>query len=142
MRPAAILSALVILAGVACAPALTDPFGRQGALQEHQRRYTQLVRWGEIERAAAFVDPAQREKYLENEDAFDSFRITDFEIGPFDYRDDDTVRVRVSYHGYSIATLIEQRIRETQEWYQPEGASQWMVRPEVEVIVDALAGAR
>ncbi|MGH0031874.1 MAG: hypothetical protein ACQGVC_18960 [Myxococcota bacterium] len=38
----------------------TDPLGREDALEDAQQRYTDLIRWGELEKAALFVDPEQR----------------------------------------------------------------------------------
>ncbi len=42
---------------------LTDPLGREDALEETQREYTKLMRWGEIERASVYVDPALRQEF-------------------------------------------------------------------------------
>ncbi len=120
----------------------TDPLGRQDALEEAQQKYTELVRWGDIERAGKFVDPAMRDGFLRLSKQLEQLRITDFEIGDIEHGDKSAV-VTVTYQGYSVATLIERSARERQKWYREEGfANVWRVRPELADVVATLRGAR
>ena len=73
------LAVLTLLAGMGCASTLADPTGRQTALENAQRRYTQLVRWGEIKRASVYVEPDLREEFLSYEPFFEQIRFTDTE---------------------------------------------------------------
>ena len=117
---------------------LTDPMGWRQAFKDSQLRYTQLVRWGEIDKAAKFVDPELREEFRAQGPAFEKIRITDYEIEeitPGGLEDEATVEV--TYHGYSLETLTEKTIREEQEWYRE--SSNWRVRPQIGVIVKAFA---
>jgi hypothetical protein len=134
------LTALSLLALVAVAGCVspTDPMGRRYALEESQRRYTNLLRWGDIEKAADFVDPALRQDFLDRAAEFEGIRITDFEIGSMHYDAHDSARVTVTYHGYSVGTFLEHPIREHQEWFREDGSSAWWVRPEIEGIASAL----
>ena len=80
---------------------LTDPLGREDALEETQREYTKLMRWGEIERASVYVDPALRQEFLSYEDDFEAIHVTDFDIGNIRFEDGNEAIVVVTYHAYS-----------------------------------------
>jgi hypothetical protein len=138
---------LVVLLGFAsvsflgCANTLAKT---QKALEESQRRYTELVRWGEIEGAVVYVDPAVAKKFLETAERFENIRVTDFESGPLEFgADSDTATVNVTYHAYSTKTLVEKKFREKQEWYlEKDTEVGWKVRPDLDSITKALSGKR
>jgi hypothetical protein len=133
--------AVLALAASGCLLAdLGDPMGRMRALRESQQRYTQLVRWGEIEKAAELVDPAMRPSFLALAPAFEEIRITDYERGSFDFEGaEDTAVITVTYRGYSLATLVDQPVRERQEWYR-SGPNTWLVRPQMQELVARFQG--
>jgi hypothetical protein len=133
------LAALTLLAGMGCASTFADPTGRLTALENAQRRYTQLVRWGEIRRASAYVEPDLREEFISYEPFFEQIRFTDTEAENVDLDpSQDTASVAVIYRAYSLATFQEKRILETQEWTRYDGIqNNWLVRPEIEEIVGA-----
>lgn len=134
--------ALVLAPG--CASTLSDPSGKHNALENAQRRYTELVRWGELERASAFVDPELLEEYLGYATALEDIRFTDFETGSLVFHDEtDTATAVVVYHAYSLSTLVEKRIREDQQWYRDDKLSNsWRVRPDMRQIVAGVTGSR
>lgn len=145
-RSLIVLLSLALVAGAGCVSVFTDPLGREEALKMTQREYTNMIRWGKIEDAAELVDPEMREEFLAFLPAFEELRITDFEIGKLSYvpRPDDDEEaqdqgsVTVTYRGYSLRTLTEQKVREKQEWYRVNGVSnQWMVRPQIAGIANA-----
>ncbi len=138
------LLGFALLATLGCAGTSFDSTGNVYALEEAQRRYTELVRWGEIEGASAYVDPAITADFLVTAERFQDIRFTDYESGPLKFGDDsDTVTVDVVYHAYSIRTLVEKRIREHQEWYrEPSAANAWRVRPQLNAIASELNGSR
>ncbi len=139
----AMLLLLPLLFSTSCLHALGDPLGRRHALKESQRDYTKYVRWGDIEAAARFVDPELREAYLGYRPIFEGVRITDFDIGKIHYGDGvASASVRVTYHGYSLESLVEKRIRETQEWVRPGHSNTWWVRPGLEGVVGGISGAK
>ena len=145
MKGSIILGCILALAcalPLGCAATLADPDGRENSLEEIQRKYTQLIRWGEIERASVFVDPEKREGFLSYTDAFESIRITDFDTGELSFDvESETATVEVTYHAYSLITMLEKKIRASQEWYREEGLENtWRVQPELEGIVQALHG--
>ena len=135
--------ALCLLGSGGCPAMITDPLGRHHSLELTQREYTNMIRWGDVERADELVDPEHREAFLGFVPAFEDIRITDYEIGRLLYQPDETVTVQVTYRGYSLTTLIEQTIGEKQEWYRPEGmGNTWLVRPEIAGIANAFRAAR
>lgn len=133
------LVALTLLAGAGCAATFADPTGRLTALENAQRRYTQLVRWGEIRRASAYVEPDLREEFLSYEPFLEKIRFTDTEAEEVNLdASQDTASVDVTYHAYSLATLQEKQIFETQQWTRYDGLqNNWLVRPEIAEIVGA-----
>ena len=135
--------AMVILAAIGCLGTFSNPSGKKNSLEDSQRRYTELVRWGEIERASAFVDPELQDAFLDHTKAIQKIRFTDFESGPPRFKDgNNSASVTVVYHAYSLSTLVEKQIRETQEWYRESGpANEWRVRPDIRQIVTEVIGS-
>ena len=131
MRPVRwlVLCALLLVGPTGCITWFSDPMGHKAAFDDTQRQYTNYLRWGEIGKASAFVDPALREAFLEQAPVFESMRITDFEIGEVEYTNDGAT-VSVTYQGYSLETFVERKIREDQSWYR-EGTNRWRVRSDV-----------
>ncbi|HEY8154178.1 MAG TPA: hypothetical protein VII72_08635 [Myxococcota bacterium] len=124
-----VLCALLLLGPTGCITWFTDPMGHKAAFDQIQRQYTQYLRWGEIGKASAFVDPALKEAFLAQAPVFETMRITDFEIGELEYTS-DSAKVSVTYQGYSLETFVERKIREDQTWYR-EGNNRWLVRSDV-----------
>jgi hypothetical protein len=133
-----------LLATLGCAGSLFDFTGQEKALEDAQSRYTELVRWGEIEGASAFVDPAIAAEFLVAAERFKHIRFTEFQSGPLRFSEDSkTATVNVVYHAYSTRTLVEKRFREHQQWYREESAGNgWRVRPNLAAIVSELGGSR
>ncbi len=127
-----------------CAGSLFDFTGKEKALEEAQSRYTELVRWGEIQSASAYVDPAIAADFLVAAERFKDIRFTDFESGPLQFGEgSETATVNVVYHAYSTKTLVEKTFREHQEWYREESADDdWRVRPNLDAIARELSGSR
>ena len=118
----------------------TDPLGREDALKDAQKRYTDLVRWGEIEKAGAYVDPDQRDAFLALAKQYEALRITDTETGDITFGEDDA-NVTVTYKGYLMSTLVEHTAYEDQQWYREEGLKNtWYVRPQLEKVLASLRG--
>jgi len=138
-RTARCVAVLLLLAGMGCASSFADPSGRLTSLEEAQRRYTQLVRWGEITRASAFVEFDLREEFLSYKPFFEQVRITDVDTADVNLDpSQDTAAVDVTYHAYSFRTFEEKRIFETQKWTRYDGLyNNWLVRPEIQEIVAA-----
>ena len=133
------LAALTLLAGMGCASTFADPTGRLTALENAQRRYTQLVRWGEIKRASAYVELELREEFISYEPFFEQIRFTDSEAEEVNLDPSkDTASVEVTYRVYSLVTFQEKQILATQQWTRHGGLqNNWLVRPEIEEIIAA-----
>jgi hypothetical protein len=121
----------------------TDPMGRKASFSRAQREYTKLLRWSDIEQAVRFVHPEVREEFLSYAGEFDGIRVTDFEIGDITFGErEETATVRVTYHAYSMASMLEKEIKETQEWERPAKDNLWLVRPKLEGLVKQVAELR
>ena len=128
-------------AAVGCA-AFDDPMGRERALEGAQLRYTQHVRWGELDAASDFVDPALRKEFLAFGPAFEAIRITEYDIGRIEYAEDrESATVHVTYHGYSLANAQERRIQEQQRWVRPGSGNTWWVQPKLAGLLEPFVGA-
>jgi len=132
------LLCVALLATPGCVGSLFGSKANEETLEDAQRKYTELVRWGEIEEASAFVDPAISADFLVTAERFQGIRFTDFKSGPLQFAEgSDTATVNVIYRAYSTSTLVEKKISEHQEWYREESADDdWRVRSNL----DAMAG--
>jgi hypothetical protein len=139
-----LLVPLLLLALSGCMSLITDPMGRQRALAKTQRSYTNMMRWGDFEKASELVDPSVREEFLGYLPALKQIRITDFEIGDLDFVEDghDVANVTVDYRGYSLSSYVETPLREEQEWHRQGRSNVWLVRPQIQGIVSAFTDVR
>jgi hypothetical protein len=134
----------VIALGCAACVSPSDPWERGEALKQTQKRYTEALRWGDLEKASRYVDPEMRNDFLALSDAFENVKITDYEIGELDL-DTDTLakaEVDVTYRGYALPQYVEKRVKDHQVWYRDEeSGNEWRVRPELATLL-ADIGAR
>jgi len=120
-----------------------DPMGAKAALTLAQRKYTNAVRWGEIDQAVQMVHPDLRAEFLSYEGEFDGIRVTDFEVGELIYgKGQHTATVRVTYHAYSLASMLEKEIKELQQWERLSVRNDWVVRPELAGLVEQTSDLR
>jgi hypothetical protein len=133
-----------LLATLGCASNPFDFTGKESALEDAQRKYTELVRWGEIDSASFYVDPAIADDYLNTAELFKDIRFTEFQTGALQFGEgSNTATVNVVYHAYSTKTLVEKTFREHQEWYREASANNdWRVRPNLAAIARKLSGTR
>jgi hypothetical protein len=132
---------LLLVGPTGCITWFIDPMGRKAAFDDTQRQYTQALRWGEIEKASAFVDPELRAAFLAQQSVFEAMRITDFSIGEVDYQP-DSAKVTVTYQGYSLESLVERKVREEQKWHRESGSNRWLVRTDVTAFAKGFGEAR
>ena len=138
-----LLVVLPLVFSSGCIALFNDPMGRKAAFARSQRDYTKLIRWSDIEGAVYFVHPEMREQFLSFSDEFDGIRVTDFEIGDVTFGErEETATVRVTYHAYSMVSMLEKEIKETQEWERPGKNNRWVVRPKLEGLVEQVAELR
>jgi hypothetical protein len=140
MRTSARWIALLTV-GLAACVSPKDPWERGEALKEAQRKYTEALRWGNLEKAAHYVDPEMRDDFLALTGEFETVRITDYDIGEVDL-DQETLakaEVDVTYRGYVLPQFVEKRVRDHQVWYRDEESGQeWRVRPEFKAMLDGI----
>ena len=139
MRLAAITRRLALplsLITLGCGATFLDPTGRQQSLETTQKKYTELVRWGDLQRASVYVDPEVRQEFLVVAEQLADLRMSDFDIGEIEYTGEDEVTVVVTYRAWSQTTLVEKQFRETQDWTREEGMKNvWLVRTDLPAVV-------
>jgi type IV pilus biogenesis protein CpaD/CtpE len=127
-----LLGAAAMLVGCAT----IDPWGHRRNLEDAQRTYTRMVRWGDFLKASVWVDPDLVDRFMEDSQKLSDVRFTDYEIGVLDV-EGDSASVRVQYQAYHAATLLEGTLHEKQDWYYEDG--KWRVRPQLAGIQKGLA---
>jgi hypothetical protein len=78
------------------------------------------------------VHPEVQAEFLSYEGQFDGIRVTDFNVGELIYGEgQQTATVRVTYHAYSLASMLEKEIKEVQKWERLSVKNDWVVRPQL-----------
>ena len=123
-----------------------DPMGRHDSLIRAQREYTNALRWGNPDAAIGFVHPEFRDAFVAELEEFRDIRVTDYNVGKIEWGEEQaTATLVVTYHAYSLASMIEIEIRETQQWERlsrEKLKNDWVVRPEIEGLIDKVATLR
>ena len=144
MRTSALWIAAIAVGLTACVSP-SDPWERAEALKLAQRKYAEGLRWGNLEKSAKYVDPAMRDEFLSLATAFDTIRITDYDIGEVEL-DEETLakaEVDVTYRGYVLPQFLEKRVREHQVWYRDKkSGNEWRVRPELAAMLSDIGARR
>jgi hypothetical protein len=133
--------AACVLLGSACffSHGHFDPFDHGDDFQAARMRFTQYVRWGEFERAAALVAPDARADFLESAATLGQVRFTDYEVVDEQIADGfETATVQVVYRAYRLDTMIERSVLIEQEWSRSDDG--WQVRPRFAEVSAALRG--
>lgn len=107
-----------------------DPLQREYSLEEMQKRYTDLVRFGNFSMAARYIAPEQRRTFMASMPREDELRFLDYETDPFVLNEAMTEStVEVVYTAYSPWVLTQVELFETQTWSRPEGiGNRWRVQ--------------
>ena len=111
----------------------TDPLKREYTLNEVQKRYTNLVRFGAFVQASKFVDPEKATDFLDNFPSQGDLVFTDSESERILFNEDGDraeATVRVTYSAYYTNSPVVIEIVETQNWYREGAGNNWLVRPE------------
>ena len=133
-----VISAVSLFCFGCLATLASDPMGRKYSLENVQRRYTEAIRWGQFEQAAAFVVPEVQEEFHSFAATLERIRFTDYEIGRISLDEEKkSATVHVTYHGYRDGAFVEKPLREVQEWVRTSG-NDWRVRPQLSSLVDPL----
>ncbi len=107
-----------------------DLLGRRADFDEAQKHYTQSVRWGDLDKAAEYVDPKQRDAFQSAAQSLADVRFTDWENQRVDVAPDlKSATAIVIYHAYLDRALTEISYREKQTWSFDETTHTWVVTP-------------
>ena len=133
------IAALAACLALGCTT-VNDALAHRDQLEQAQKRYTELIRWRDAERAARFVRPERRAAFLEAAKALELIEISDFKLGEFQYgADDRSAEIDVTYRGYMLNQLVERKVHVTQKWRREEGQD-WLIDPDLEHVVAELKG--
>lgn len=99
--------------------------------QDTQRRYTQLMRFTDFEKAGRYVVPEDRSYFRERTGALGDLRFSDYEISDVQATGNSGT-ARVEYIGYRASSPIIVTYVEEQEWQFVSGA--WQVRSILEEV--------
>jgi hypothetical protein len=140
---AGLVCTIALALGCATLDATIDPLGKRSDLENQQRRYTQFVRWGELDAASAFVAKDARAAFDVVAPQLAQMRFTDHEQGDLEWAEDGkSATVRVTYRGYGISTLVDRPLSEKQHWIRDEEAGAWRVEPDWSELQASLGPAR
>lgn len=133
LRCGALLLALAAPLALGCAFGEVrwgDPLEREYSLQEMQKRYTDLVRFGHFQGASRYVARAEQKAYLAGLPAPEAIRFIDYRAEPLHVNEALNLAVlEVTYTAYSPWTLVQFDVLERQEWTRADGiANAWQVK--------------
>ena len=118
-------ASLVAFGALGCAPAVDQAL----MFKETQRRYTQLIRFTDYERAGRFVAPDVRSEFRDQTRALGDLHFTDYELRDVQ-NSGSTAIAEVAYVGYRSSDPVVVTYVEHQEWENDGGT--WLVRPHIE----------
>jgi hypothetical protein len=135
MRIGSRSSVWMVLATLAAGATLSACAHQKTALfEDTQRRYTNMVRWSDWQRAVTeFMEPEEREAFEQRSSNLTTLRFADYEIRSFEMGPDQrSATVHVRYSAFRPSSPIQIAVDETQEWYQEEETGHWRVRSHLE----------
>ncbi len=147
VRPRSILVGLAVVALLAtsgCAQVLgfrdwLDVRGHKARLENSQKKYVRLLRWGEYGSAAYLVSEDLREEWLEEVKGFSEVRFADYDVIDTDINELQTeAEILVKYEAYHLARLVTYGWSERQVWKRDITTGAWTVTPDLEKLRSAL----
>jgi hypothetical protein len=120
VRPIAFVCALLVAQG--CAPMVDQAL----MFKETQRRYTNLMRFADFERAIRFVAPDERTAFRERTSSLGEIRFSDYEVRELENLG-ETATAQVQYSAFRDSNPVLITFVEEQHWEQLDGV--WVVRP-------------
>ena len=123
----AVVAGFSLLGAWGCA---SNPLLDQNAMfHETQRRYTNLMRFTDFDRARAFVAPDARQQFIARTTALHGVHFTDYSIVDVE-NGKNSATVTVSYTGYWPSSPVVVSFSEQQQWELANNT--WTVRPTLE----------
>jgi hypothetical protein len=134
----ALLAALFVVASGCHILSIKDPMHREDSFTDAMRGFTQSVRWGNFNSAAAYLIDEQKDDFLELAPELSDVRFTDYEILRQDLNEEFTeATVDVVLTGYRMSSPISRTMRLHQEWKRT-GGDDWKVSVELGPLREAL----
>jgi hypothetical protein len=127
--------AVVALVG-ACAlrdPGQVLPVQRKAAVKRASESFSDALRWGRLEEAAALVHPDQRAEFrselaeLEDDLRFTSYEIEGVTLGP----GLDQANAKVRFELYRLPSVAEETLRDDQRWRYDLVQGSWYLEPDL-----------
>ncbi|MDJ0868073.1 MAG: hypothetical protein QNK03_18350 [Myxococcota bacterium] len=132
--PLTTVAKLCVALGVTLAATTGCLMPRGGSVfEDTQRRYTQLIRWSEFERAAQMVDPEAKADFTARARELGALHFMDYEVQSVEFDEEGkNATVMVTYDAYQRASANVVSFRERQQWRQDPETKQWVVSPRME----------
>lgn len=119
------------------AKVLTYPLDKKATFEEAQARFTNDIRYGLYDEAAALVEPDLQARFKSHVDRFREIRFSDYTVERIDI---DTARRNatavVRYRGYWLSSPFEQEIVAVQRWRRAAPTENWYVTPDFDALLD------
>ncbi len=130
-------SLAIALTWVAATGCVTDPLNREDTFREQQKQFTQYIRWGKFDAAAAFVVEEQRAEFAALAPQLSDIRFTDYDLLHVELRDSSHGTAEVLFTGYRLSSPISRTMLVKQDWKR-DGFDGWRVTLELEPLREAL----
>lgn len=140
---AALLLAATFSSGCIFSYGQLDVLQYGDAFDESYRKFNRSVRWGAWQKATPLVVSDDRERFVEIMSALGDITFTDWEVLVLEMGDGfATAHVEVRIEGYRPSTLEQRSATLVQEWEREGLNGGWQVRPQLDELYLAFAGAR
>ena len=107
-----------------------DPLQKGGDFDQARKRFTRMIRWGQIDRASQYVVDEERIEFFEAAEVLRSVRFTDYEVISVEVKDNlKAATVHVLFRGYLVSQPLERSVSVKQEWHWIE--DRWRVHPQI-----------
>lgn len=135
LTAAAFLGCCLFLASCATMP---DWSGHGDEFETAQLEYAQMVRWGNFDKAAGWVERESAEAFLKGAADAADLRFTDYEVVRKNMDATDwTAQVTVRYEVHRANELISTTFLEKQTWKYNETARHWEVNTNLFEAIEA-----
>lgn len=117
---------------------MPDLGGKSDQFETGHLEYTQMVRWGNFDKAAGWIAQESAEKFLADAAVAEKLRFTDYNILNKNLNSEDwTATVTVRYEMHLVDELINRTVTEKQNWKFNQTADRWELNTNLFEVIEA-----